>query len=172
MFARTLLAAVATLTLSGAAFAQSNSSTLIQSGGGTNVGVVSQAGRGATNSSFIAQDGKHNIAATSQVGKVNSAATLQLGAKTNFASTSQVGKFNDSLNVQQGSRSNTSLTSQIGGPRASNANTVFQVGGPRASNTLVSSQFGRTNAFSGAQIGGRQNIGFVSQLPGIPGLHR
>ena len=145
MFVRTaLIAGLATLSLSGAAFAQSNSATLIQQGGGTNVGVVSQAGRGATNSSFIAQDGRNN-----------------------FASTSQVGKFNDSLNVQQGSRSNTSLTSQIGGPRAVNSNTVFQAGGPRGANTLVSNQFGRTNSFSGAQLGGRQNIGFVSQLPGI-----
>ena len=167
MFARTLLAALATLTLSGAAFAQSNSATLIQQGRGTNVGVVSQAGRGATNSSFIAQDGRNNFAATSQVGKVNQATTLQLGARNNFASTSQVGKINDSLNVQQGSRSNTSLTSQIGGPRAVNTNTVFQAGGPRGVNTLASSQFGRTNSFSGAQLGGRQNLGFVSQLPGI-----
>jgi hypothetical protein len=168
MFVRTaLIAGFATLSLSGAAFAQSNSATLIQQGRGTNVGVVSQAGRGATNSSFIAQDGKHNIAATSQVGKVNSATTLQLGAKTNFASTNQVGKLNDSLTVQQGSRSNFSSTNQIGGPRAVNTNSVFQIGGPRGSNTLVSNQFGRTNAFSGAQLGGRQNVGFVSQLPGI-----
>ncbi len=167
------LAGLATLTLSGAAFAQpSNSATLIQSGGGTNVGVVSQAGRGATNSSFIAQDGRNNIAATSQAGRNNSATTLQLGARNNFATTTQLGRRNDSLTVQQGSLSNFSSTLQAGGPRAQNSNTVFQVGGPRASNTILSSQFGRTNGFAGAQIGGKTNVGIVSQLPGIPGLRR
>ncbi len=170
MFRTALVTGLATLALSGAAFAQpaSNSATLIQQGRGTNVGVVSQAGRGATNSSFIAQDGRHNFASTSQVGRANQATTLQLGARTNVANTTQIGgRFNDSLTVQQGSRLNLSNTTQLGGPRAINSNTVFQTGGPRGTNILTSSQFGRTNSFAGAQLGARNNFGFVSQLPGI-----
>ena len=93
-------------------------------------------------------------------------------ARNNFASTTQVGRFNDSLTVQQGSRSNFSSTLQAGGPRAVNSNTVFQVGGGNASNTILSSQFGRTNSFAGAQLGGRTNVGIINQLPGIPGLGR
>jgi hypothetical protein len=158
-----LIAGLASLTLSGAALAQSNSATVVQSGGGVNLSNISQSGYKTTNSATVLQDGRFNASNITQRGKVNDAAVVQTGAKYNFSNISQQGtKANSALAIQQGSRLNFSNISQQGGPKAINSATAVQFsnGGANLSNI---SQRGFTNSAAVGQLGAKFNFSNVLQ---------